>query len=332
MKRSLYAFAALTLLHAGCGDKHPHHGIEFDDGGTFSGSDAGRADGGVRNDGGTSAPVAVQDGGTRTDGGSSAQGNGADAGSGAGSDAGSATSGALKMPPANQPFDYQLGGDYAPASNVRLVSRDREGTPASGLYNVCYINGFQTQGAEESFWLNQHPTLVLRDGSGKPVIDPEWPDEMMLDISTADKRTELAKIVGGWIEACAKKGFDAVEVDNLDTYSRSNGLLKMDHAVAFIRALADVAHKNGLAIAQKNSAEILKHKNEMQTDFVVAEECNQYNECGAFTAAYGDMVFVIEYNRNAFTRGCNSFPQLSIVLRDVELSKRGNSGYVFDGC
>jgi hypothetical protein len=329
MKRSLYAFASLTLLSAACGDKHPHHGIEFEDGGPFTGSDAGRIDAGTHNDAGTSAPMAVQDAGKTSDSGSnSAQGSSADAGSGASA----AGSGALKMPPANQPFDYQLGGDYAPASNVRLLSRDRQGTPVPGLYNVCYINGFQTQGAEESFWLNQHPTLVLRDGDGKPVIDPEWPDEMMLDISTADKRTELAKIVGGWIEACAKKGFDAVEVDNLDTYSRSGGRIKMDHAVAFIRALADVAHKNNLAIAQKNSAEILAHKSEMQTDFVVAEECNQYNECGAFTAAYGDMVFVIEYNRNAFTRGCSAFPQLAIVLRDVELTKRGTSGYVFDGC
>jgi hypothetical protein len=87
-----------------------------------------------------------------------------------------------------------------------------------------------------------------------------------------------------------------------------------------------------MAIAQKNSSELVGRRREMQTDFVVAEECNRYSECGTYTAAYGDNVLVIEYRRQDFTAGCAAFPRLSIVLRDRNLVRAGAAGYVFDGC
>lgn len=237
----------------------------------------------------------------------------------------------LGMPEPNAGFDYQLGGAYAPSPGVRIVSRDRNEATAPGLYNICYVNGYQAQENEASFWLDQHPDLVLRDGSGKPVIDPDW-NEMLLDITTAAKRQELAMIVGGFIEGCASAGFDAVEIDNLDTYTRSGGRISEDDAVAFMQMLAQIAHAHGLAIAQKNSAELVGRKGEMGTDFVVAEECNRYSECGDYTAAYGDAVLVIEYRRQDFDKGCKDFPQLSIVLRDRDLVPAGAAGYVYAGC
>jgi hypothetical protein len=59
---------------------------------------------------------------------------------------------AVTLPPANGKFDYQLGGAYAPDSSVKVLVRDRTASPVSGLYNICYINAFQTQAEEESFW------------------------------------------------------------------------------------------------------------------------------------------------------------------------------------
>jgi hypothetical protein len=70
----------------------------------------------------------------------------------------------------------------------------------------------------------------------------------------------------------------------------------------------------------------------MGTDFAVAEECNRYNECDAYTAGYGDHVIVIEYRRQDFTAGCAAFPNLSIVLRDLNLVTPSTTGYVYDGC
>jgi hypothetical protein len=193
------------------------------------------------------------------------------------------------------------------------------------------VNGFQAQPSEESFWLDDHPTLVLRDAAGDPVIDADW-DEMLLDTSTSEKRDALAEIVGGWITGCKTAGFDAVEIDNLDSYSRSEDLLTQDDNVAFMRLLADSAHAQGLAIAQKNSTELLERVPDMQTDFAVAEECNRWAECDDYRTVYGDRVFVIEYRQQDFDAGCSEYPGLSIVLRDLDVSMPSSGSYVYDGC
>jgi hypothetical protein len=235
---------------------------------------------------------------------------------------------ALPMP--NARFDYQLGGAYAPASGVEIVSRDRSAPAASGLYNICYVNGFQIQPDEEMFWMMQHPDLILRK-DGQPVIDPDW-DEMLIDIRTPEQRAAVAAIVDGWIAGCAQAGYKAIEIDNLDSFTRSQGLLTEAQAVAMMRAFADAAHARGLAAAQKNAADLVVKKSELGTDFAVVEECNLYDECDVFTGGYGDHVIVIEYRRADFTKGCTQWPGLSIVLRDRDLVTPASGAYVHDDC
>lgn len=237
----------------------------------------------------------------------------------------------VELPPAGGGLDYQLGGAYEPPAGVQIVSRDRNEAPALGLYNICYVNGYQVQPDENDFWLDEHPDLVLRDENGDPLIDPDW-DEMLLDTSTAEKRTALTEIVGGWIEGCGAAGYQAVEIDNLDTYSRSDGLLTRDHNVAFMALLSAAAHDAGMAIAQKNSTEILDRAAEMGTDFAVAEECNTYEECGDYISTYGDAVLMIEYQPGDFDSGCGSYPGHSIVLRDLYLTTPGDGDYVYEAC
>lgn len=237
----------------------------------------------------------------------------------------------VQLPPADAGLDYQLGGAYAPPPGVGVVSRDRSAPPADGLYNVCYVNGFQIQPNEETFWIEQHPELILRDTNDMPVIDADW-DEMLLDTRTPATRAALAEIVGEWIAGCGAAGYQAIEIDNLDSYSRSDGLLDQDQAVAYMALLSAAAHAGGMAIAQKNSSELLPRRAEMGTDFAVSEECNQYGECDDYLATYGDAVLMIEYNDDAFAGGCADYPQISIVRRDLQLTTPGDPEYVFDAC
>ena len=160
----------------------------------------------------------------------------------------------MLLPPANAVFDYQLGGAYAPAADVRIVDRDRLAPPAPGVYSVCYVNAFQTQPAELAHWRRAHPDLLLRK-RGRPVVDAAW-GERLLDTSTAAKRRALLRVVGPWIDGCARSGFQAVEPDNLDSYSRSKGALTLSDNKAFATMLIRRAHHDGLAIAQKNTAEL----------------------------------------------------------------------------
>ncbi len=252
----------------------------------------------------------------------------------AGGDGSSTTDGSmlnLTLPDVNAKFDYQLGGAYSPPSGVKVVSRARDMTPASGLYNICYVNGFQIRTEDETYWKTQHPDLILKDSNGDPVIDTKW-NEMLLDIRIAEKRTAIASIIGNWINECAQHSYQAIEIDNLDSYTRSGGLLTEQQAVYTMKMMSDKAHALGRPIAQKNAPGLVARKAELGTDFALVEECARYNECEMYKAGYGDHVLDIEYRQQDFTAGCNAQPNWSIVLRDENLVAPPNAAYVYDDC
>ncbi|MEU9979035.1 endo alpha-1,4 polygalactosaminidase [Streptomyces sp. NPDC051014] len=238
----------------------------------------------------------------------------------------------VRLPQANTTFDYQIGGVYKPAKGVRAVSRDRSVKPAAGLYNICYVNAFQVQPGELGWWRKHHPDLLLRDAGNHPVIDRDW-QEALLDTSTAKKRTRLSEIIGARMSGCAKKGFQAVEPDNLDSYERSHGRIKKADNAAFAKLLAERAHTDGLAIGQKNTVAMLPDRRKIGFDFAVAEECGQYDECDAYAKAYGNRVFVIEYTNKGFEKACSKWAaELAVVKRDLDVVSRGSAGYVFRTC
>jgi hypothetical protein len=249
------------------------------------------------------------------------------------SPAANATTAAWTPPPGNAAFDYQIGEAYPPPAGVSVVSRDRTASPAAGLYNICYINAFQAQPDDSSWWKTNHPELLLHDAKGNLVIDEDW-DEILLDFSTAAKRAALTTIVGGWIDGCAGKGFKAVEPDNLDSWTRSKGLLTQSQAVAYATSLTSYAHGKGLAVGQKNTADLsTANARAIGFDFAVAEECADFNECQNYTATYGNKVIVIEYTKSQFTKACTTYGStLSIVLRDVDVTAPGSGTYVFKTC
>jgi Glycoside-hydrolase family GH114 len=237
------------------------------------------------------------------------------------------------LPPANAPFDYQIGGAYPPPAGVRVVSRDRNAAPAAGLYTICYVNAFQVQQEELSWWKANHDDLLLKDRSGRYVVDTDW-NENLIDVSTAAKRQAVAAIVGGWITGCASSGFQAVEPDNIDSYQRSKGLLTQAEAVSYLTLLAETAHAHGLAIAQKNTGELgTAGRDTAHLDFAIVEECGHYDECGDFTAVYGNHVIDIEYARRYFTAACASVgASVPVVLRDLDVTAPGSGTYQYDSC
>lgn len=68
---------------------------------------------------------------------------------------------ALANLPANAKFDYQIGDPYTPLADVRVITRDRTASPVPGLFNICYINAFQTQDTEKAFWNGEAPASVF---------------------------------------------------------------------------------------------------------------------------------------------------------------------------
>ena len=159
-------------------------------------------------------------------------------------------------------------------------------------------------------------------------------------------------ILSPWIKGCADDGYNAIEPDNLDvsslapwsatrhshsfqTYTRSDGLLTQDENIALATLIVSYAHSVGLAVAQKNTAELGDiGKSEVGFDFAVAEECQAnsdsgYDECAIYGAAYGNEWLEVEYESAAFTAACAARnTSISIDLRNRDVTPKG----VYEEC
>lgn len=235
--------------------------------------------------------------------------------------------------PSGAAADYQLGGAYPPPAGVTLVVRDRTADPAPDVYNVCYVNGFQTQPADRAEWLQDHPELVLYS-DGEPLVDENWPDELILDTSTPENRTRLTAIIGSAIDDCV--GFDAVELDNLDSYLRSAGALSLSDNLAFAQDLVAYAHEAGLAVGQKNTAELgTRGRDEAGFDFAITEECVRWSECASYSSVYEGRVVNIEYTddwSDPLEVCAAAGRPVATIVRDRDLVAEGEPGWFYLRC
>jgi hypothetical protein len=251
---------------------------------------------------------------------------------------------AFAPPPANAGFDYQIGGDYPLPDGVSVVSRDWFSGEAADepVYSICYVNAFQTQANERGVdrpdeRSNWPKGLVLN----KLGDDPKWGGEYLVNVSSGKKRRRAARWIRQMIRGCARGGFEAVEYDNLDSWTRFDGTPlerqvpfgKRD-ALAFAKLLARRAHAKGLAVAQKNTADITSRQSrKVGFDFAIAEECGRYDECGRYRRVYGNRVIVIEYRRKDFDKSCGKVgDEVSVVLRDRQVRTPGSPRYKYDAC
>ncbi|HQZ33871.1 MAG TPA: endo alpha-1,4 polygalactosaminidase [Ilumatobacteraceae bacterium] len=237
------------------------------------------------------------------------------------------------LPPRGGYFDYQLGGDYPPAVEIAVVARDWfAGEPSVGLYNICYVNAFQTQPPDGSDRPDQRsgwPAAVVSSFE-----DPEWPGEFIIDLGTDEQRSLAAAFVDTMVDTCAEKGFDAVEFDNLDTYTRAADVpFGQAEALAFAAHIAAHAHSLGLAVGQKNTSELTREQaiDQVSFDFAVVEECAEYNECMAYRSIYGFAVLALEYSVAGMTKACTDFGVgVPVLRRDRNLVTPADPGYEFE--
>lgn len=245
---------------------------------------------------------------------------------------------AAGIPPFPESFvpDVQTGGAYDPAPGVDLVVRSANAFPEKGLYNVCAVDPFQTQRADVDFWLSNNRDLLLWDGSGAPVADPNAPGQYILDISTSAKRGRIAEIQSRVLRDCAARGFQAVVLDNLDSYQRSAGAFDLGASSAYAALLTAKAHALGLPIGQKNTPELgWAGSDEIGFDFAVAEDCVADQNCSAFRDVYGTRVIGIEHTDRTtdFAAVCaDPRRPSSTLLRDRALRDPGSPGYAAERC
>jgi hypothetical protein len=168
-------------------------------------------------------------------------------------------------------------------------------TPASvvaslhgaGRKVVCYLNA----GAWENWRpdAGSYPHALLGKGL------QGWPGERWLNIRRLDA---LMPLINARLDQCRAKGFDGVELDNVDGYANDTGFpLTADDQLRFNIALANAAHAHGLSVALKNDLDqvgaLLPY-----FDWALDEQCFEYQECDKLTPfiAAGKPVMEVEYN------------------------------------
>ncbi|MGO3885818.1 MAG: endo alpha-1,4 polygalactosaminidase [Mycetocola sp.] len=265
-------------------------------------------------------------------------GDGDDQNTESASGAASSASTGFEMPPTAGRLDYQLGGASFSADGTPqqfdVVARDSTDVPLEGAYSICYVNGFQTQPGQEDLWATTD--AVLTDASGNAVVDPDWPDELVLDPSDASQRDSILAVMDPIIRGCADDGFAGVEIDNLDTFTRFDGVSEAG-ALDLARSYVEIAHDAGLAIGQKNAAELAdRGRDEIGFDFAVTEECAVFAECGSYRDAYGDHVLQIEYTdagTQPFEQVCADPDRAPLtILRDRNLTPAGHPDHSYEQC
>lgn len=210
--------------------------------------------------------------------------------------AASETGGASEVwqPAAGATFQIQFQGEVDTSYEADVYAVDMFDSPESLVaelhdldrHVVCYVSA----GTYERWRpdADRFPERVL----GKPL--DEWPGERWLDVR---KLRVLERIMSARVRTCAQKGFDGIDFDNVDGFTNDTGfpLTKRDQ-LRYLRLLARTAHDRGLAAGLKNLPQLAEEL-EPRWEFVVNEQCFQYDECEEYLAFVdaGKPVFNIEY-------------------------------------
>jgi hypothetical protein len=205
-----------------------------------------------------------------------------------------------------EPVDaYDLDGFDTTAARVRALH-------AAGKRVICYID----VGTWENWRPDAHdfPRSVLGRGDG-------WPGERWLDIRAL---RVLEPIMTRRFEMCRRKGFDAVDPDNINGFRNNTGFpLTAREQLRYDEWVAREVHALGMAVFEKNDLTQARQL-EPYFDGVVDEQCNQYHECGMLRPYRhaGKPVMDIEYSLST-SRFCAADDAAGIMGARLNLALNG---------
>jgi len=243
--------------------------------------------------------------------------------------AGSATGGRDRVrwrPPAHLTWYWQLQG-HVRIENVAASDIDGFDNGAAevrrlhalGQHVICYVDvGSWERWRPDA---RRFPLAVRGKSNG-------WPGERWLDVR---RLSVLEPIMRARFAMCARKGFDAVEPDNMDGFENPTGFhITPAQQLTYDRWVAHAVHRLGMAVFEKNDPEQAARL-QPSFDGALDEQCNQYHECGSFRPYLraGKPVLNAEYKRSLYPGFCSADARLGIsgALYALELD-----GTRFDPC
>ncbi len=215
-----------------------------------------------------------------------------------------------------EPIDLSRDVEVIDLHPALVDAGDLRKLQTRGTRTICYVSvGTLEKTAPDR---DRFPAAVV----GKVYAD--WPDERFLDIRQRDLLLPLMK---ARFAACRALGFDAVEPDNMDVHDNDSGFpVTEQDTLAYLLALAESAHEQGLAIGQKNVPDLTARLVD-SFDFAITESCFQDGWCiemAPYITA-GKAVFDAEYLDRPldFAAACAATSEIgiSMIAKDRDLTK-----------
>jgi hypothetical protein len=125
-------------------------------------------------------------------------------------------------------------------------------------------------------------------------------NEFMLNINNDKGQADfIRKMVSARTDRVAANGFDAVEYDVLANFENRSGFtITSATQTSFNISLTTIAHNHFLSVPLKSDVDQATDSSiESAFDFVIDEQCNQFSQCGNYSAwqTAGKAIFNVEY-------------------------------------
>jgi len=129
---------------------------------------------------------------------------------------------------------------------------------------------------------------------------PGFRNEFMLNINDDKGQADFIRnMVAARTDRVAANGFDAVEYDVLSNFENRSGFtITSATQTSFNISLTTIAHRHFLSVPLKSDVDQATDPNiESAFDFVIDEQCNQFKQCGNYSAwqTAAKSIFNVEY-------------------------------------
>ena len=214
-------------------------------------------------------------------------------------------------PNSNLTWDWRIGDTPDPESSTYYdvydidlfdnSAEDIAAFQARGMTVICYFSAGTYEGWRDDW--QEYFSFITTDsysGDEAPFAGnmSDW-DERWLDVREIEL---LEPIMRGRMAMAKDKGCDAVEPDNMDSYTNQSevdpdGTLTAADQIAYNKAIAEWAHDEGLSVGLKNDVDQIDSLVDY-FDWALNEQCYQYNECDGYQLFIDQnkAVFGVEYS------------------------------------
>jgi hypothetical protein len=221
---------------------------------------------------------------------------------------------------------YDIDGQGASTTDVANIH-------AAGATAVCYVDvGTLEQGRPD---YDKFPASVIG-----PAVQG-WPGENWLLVTAANQSTILPLMQARFQSWCLAKGFDAIEPDNLDSFTNlPSGTISEADNLTYDLAIAKLAHGMSLSIGLKNLLPDVSSSYVPSLlssfDWALVEQCYEYDECSSYSQSgsfimLGKAAWDVEYNQSPNCTQADS-EHLNAQLTDLDLVDPLDTGYSYTPC